>query len=150
MSLNNFTTDNIPQILFVNIYTALIYGIYYSYFEVFPLVYPPMYGFNVGETGLVFVCIIVGCFISMAIYFSYLHFYLIPDVQRNGMRPQEFRLRPALIACFGPTIGLFLFAWLTNPSIHWMGTVVGCTLYAVSVYIIMQCIFSKLRSSFVA
>jgi hypothetical protein len=52
-------TDNLPQILFVNVYTALIYGIYYSFFEVFALVYPGMYGFNVGETGLVFVCIIV-------------------------------------------------------------------------------------------
>jgi DHA1 family multidrug resistance protein-like MFS transporter len=52
-------TDNVPQILFVNVYTALIYGIYYSFFEVFGLVYPVMYGFNVGETGLVFVCIIV-------------------------------------------------------------------------------------------
>jgi DHA1 family multidrug resistance protein-like MFS transporter len=79
----------------------------------------------------------------MAIYFSYLHFYLIPDVLKNGLRAQEFRLRPALIACFGPTIGLFMFAWLADPSIHWMGTVVGCTIYAITVYIIMQCIFSK-------
>ncbi|TVY86920.1 Benomyl/methotrexate resistance protein, partial [Lachnellula willkommii] len=30
-----------PAILFVNVYTAIIYGIYYSFFEVFPLVSPP-------------------------------------------------------------------------------------------------------------
>lgn len=29
-----------PAIAFVNTYTAIIYGIYYSFFEVFPLVYP--------------------------------------------------------------------------------------------------------------
>ncbi|KAL1600842.1 hypothetical protein SLS60_007230 [Paraconiothyrium brasiliense] len=114
-----------PAILFVNVYTALIYGIYYSFFEVFAQVYPVMYGFNVGQTGLVFVCIIVGCIISMAIYFSYLHFYLIPDVLKNGLREQEFRLRPALLACFGPTIGLFMFAWLANPSIHWVVSSAG-------------------------
>ncbi|KAL5388025.1 hypothetical protein PMIN02_007884 [Paraphaeosphaeria minitans] len=137
-----------PAIIFVNIYTALIYGIYYSFFEVFALVYPVMYGFTIGETGLVFACIIVGCIISMAIYFSYLHFYLIPDVLKNGLRAQEFRLQPALIACFGPTIGLFMFAWLANPSIHWMGTVVGCTIYAITVYILMQCIFTYVPMSY--
>lgn len=115
-----------PAIMFVNLYTALTYGIYYSFFEVscsnpypvslypnktqvFPLVYPLMYGFNVGETAVVFTCIIVGCLIAMVIYFSYLHFYLIPDILTNGMRAQEHRLVPALFACFGPTVGLFIF-----------------------------------------
>ena len=98
-----------PAILFVNVYTALTYGIYYSFFEVFPLVYPVMYGFNVGETGTVFVCIIVGCVLAMAIYFSYLNWYLIPDIMKRGLRAQEHRLVPAMFAAFGPTIGLFIF-----------------------------------------
>ena len=68
-----------------------------------------MYGFNIGETGVVFTCIVVGCIIAMAIYFSYLYWLLIPDILKNGLQVQEFRLRPALLACFGPTIGLFIF-----------------------------------------
>jgi DHA1 family multidrug resistance protein-like MFS transporter len=43
-----------PAVFFVNIYTALFYGIYYTFFEVFPLVFPVMYGFNLGEIGLAF------------------------------------------------------------------------------------------------
>ena len=129
--------------MYINIYTALIYGIYYSFFEVFTLVYPVMYGFNVGETCTVFVSIIVGCIISMGIYFAYLHFYLVPDVIKNGLREQEFRLRPGLFACFGTTAALFIFAWTANPNVHWMGSVVGNCLYAISVYIIIQCLFSK-------
>ena len=101
-----------PAILFVNIYTALTYGIYYSFFEVFPLVYPVMYGFNVGETSIVFLCIIVGCILGMAIYFSYVWWVVIPDVLKNGLRAQEYRLRPALIACQGPVVGLFIFGKL--------------------------------------
>lgn len=77
--------------------------------QVFPLVYPVMYGFNVGETGLVFLCVIIAGVVAMGIYFAYLHFYLIPDILQNGMRPQEHRLVPALFFCAGPTIGLFLF-----------------------------------------
>src|ERR1051326_5369001 len=49
-----------PAILFVNVYTALFYGIYYTFFEVFPLVFPPFYGFNLGEIGLAFLACQVG------------------------------------------------------------------------------------------
>ncbi|KAF2022039.1 major facilitator superfamily transporter [Aaosphaeria arxii CBS 175.79] len=137
-----------PAILFVNVYTALMYGIYYSFFEVFPLVFPVYYGMNVGETGIVFVCIVVGCIIAMCIYFAYIQFLIIPDILKNGLRAQEFRLIPALFFCFGPTIGLFLFAWTARPSIHWIVCVIGITIYALSAYIIMQCIFTYIPMSY--
>lgn len=98
-----------PAILFVNLYTALTYGIYYSFFEVFALVYGPIYGFNVGETSIVFTCIIVGCFIALTIHFSYLNWYLIPDILKNGLRAQEHRLVPGIFASIGPVVGLFIF-----------------------------------------
>ena len=44
-------------------------GIYYSFFEAFPLVYVGVYGFNIGELGVVFTCIVVGCVIGIVIYF---------------------------------------------------------------------------------
>jgi hypothetical protein len=37
---------------------AIIYGIYYSFFEVFPLVYPVDYNMNLGQIGLVFLCVL--------------------------------------------------------------------------------------------
>lgn len=130
-----------PAIAFVNIYTAIIYGIYYSFFEVFPLVYPVYYGFSLGMIGVVFTCILVACWIGIAAYCAYLHFYLIPDIMKNGLRAQESRLVPALFACFGPTIGLFLFAWTARESIHWIAPTIGITIYGASVFVVMQCIF---------
>ena len=137
-----------PAVLFTNVYTALTYGIYYSFFEVFPLVYGPLYGFNLGETGVVFVCVVVGCIIAMAIYFAYLQFLLIPDIMKNGLRAQESRLRPALFAVFAPTIGLFLFGWTANSHVHWIASVIGITIYACSVYIILQCVFVYIPMSY--
>ena len=130
-----------PAIAFVNVYTAIIYGIYYSFFEVFPLVYPVYYGFSLGLIGVVFTCILVACLIGIAIYCAYLHWYLIPDILKNGLRAQESRLVPALYACFGPTIGLFLFAWTARASIQWIVPTIGIVIYAASVFIVMQCIF---------
>jgi DHA1 family multidrug resistance protein-like MFS transporter len=103
-----------PAILFVNVYTAIIYGIYYSFFEVFPLVFPVFYGFSLGTIGVLFTCILIACLIGVLVYSAYLHFYMIPDILKNGLRAQEHRLVPALFACFGPTIGLFIFA--VSPS----------------------------------
>lgn len=84
-------------VLFTNVYTALIHGIYYSFFEEFPLVYGLLYEFNIGEPGVLFTCIAVGCSLAMGIYFYFLQYMLIPDILKNGLRAQEPRLRTALI-----------------------------------------------------
>jgi DHA1 family multidrug resistance protein-like MFS transporter len=108
-----------PAITFISVYSALIYGIYYSFFESFPLVYGGIYGFNVGLTSVVFVAIVVGCFIGLAIHFSYLTWYLIPDIMQRGLRAQEHRLVPAIFASFGPVVGLFLFGEFVNEATFW-------------------------------
>jgi DHA1 family multidrug resistance protein-like MFS transporter len=130
-----------PAILFVQVYTAIIYGIYYSFFEVFPLVYPVYYGMGPGQIGLVFLCVLIACLIGVAVYISYLYFYLNPRIKAKGWPVQEFRLIPALGAAFGPTIGLFIFAWTASPDIHWIVPTIGITIYGATVFVIMQCIF---------
>lgn len=130
-----------PAVLFVQIYTAIIYGIYYSFFEVFPLVYPVYYNMNLGEVGLVFLCILVACLLGIAVYCSYLYFYMDPRVRKYGFPVQENRLVPALPASFGPTIGLFLFAWTARASIHWIVPTIGITIYGATCFVVMQCIF---------
>lgn len=156
-----------PAVLFTNVYTALIYGIYYSFFEVFPLVYGPLYGFNIGETGVVFTSIIIGCILAIGIYFYYLRYMLIPDVLENGLRAQESRLRPALIFVWGPVIGLFIFGifhltvlrvplayqrllpgWSANKDVHWIVSAIGIAIYALACYIISQCLFIYIPMSY--
>ena len=41
-----------PAVLFTNVYSAFIYGVFYSFFEAFPLVYMNIYGLNIGLTGV--------------------------------------------------------------------------------------------------
>jgi DHA1 family multidrug resistance protein-like MFS transporter len=137
-----------PAVAFVNMYTALVYGIYYSFFEVFPLVYPVYYGFSLGIIGVVFLCILVACLLGVASYAAYLNWYLIPDIMKHGLRAQEHRLVPALLASFFPPIGLFLFAWTANPSIHWIAPTIGITIYGASVFVINQCIFVYIPLSY--
>ncbi|KAJ5985335.1 hypothetical protein N7522_012531 [Penicillium canescens] len=137
-----------PAVLFVQIYTAIIYGIYYSFFEVFPLVYPVDYGMNLGQIGLVFLCILVSCIIGIALYVAYIYYWMNPRIKRLGFPAQEERLIPALPASFGPTIGLFLFAWTARASIHWIVPTIGITIYGATVFIVMQCIFVYIPLSY--
>jgi DHA1 family multidrug resistance protein-like MFS transporter len=107
-----------PAIGFVNIYTALVYGIYYSFFEAFPIVYLETYGFSLGFTGLVFVVVEVGAIAGAVVYVAYMYWIVVPEYQKNGWKAQEHRLLPAVFAAFGPPIGLFLFAWTARSDIH--------------------------------
>jgi DHA1 family multidrug resistance protein-like MFS transporter len=137
-----------PAVLFVQIYTAIIYGIYYSFFEVFPLVYPTDYNMNLGQIGLVFLCVMVSCIIGIVTYVAYIHFWMNPRIRRFGFPVQEARLLPALPASFGPFIGLFLFAWTARASIHWIVPTIGITIYGATVFIVMQCIFVYIPLSY--
>ncbi|KAJ9652238.1 hypothetical protein H2198_008478 [Neophaeococcomyces mojaviensis] len=133
-----------PAVLFVNIYTSYIYGVYYSFFEVFPLVYVGIYDFNLGELGLPFLTIIVGCVIGLIIYAGYNIFYLEPDIKAHGLRAQEHRLVPALFAVTLLPAALFWFGWTAEKSIHWIVCTIGLTLFPIGAFILFQCIFMYL------
>jgi DHA1 family multidrug resistance protein-like MFS transporter len=115
---------------------------------VFPRVYPVYYGMNLGEIGLVFLCVLVSCMIGVGVYLAYLYYYMDPRIAKRGWPIQESRLVPALPASLGPTIGLFLFAWTARSSIHWIVPTIGITIYGATVFVVMQCIFVYIPLSY--
>ena len=98
-----------PAVLFANIYSSLVYGIYYSFFEVFPIVYQGIYGFNLGQLGIPFLSITVGVILAILLYSSYMYYIVERNIKRNGLPVNERWLIPALFASFLPPVGLFLF-----------------------------------------
>ncbi|VUC30801.1 unnamed protein product [Clonostachys rosea] len=115
-----------PSIFFVNLYTGYFYGVFYTFFEVFPLIFPVFYGFSLGETGLTFLSCFIGVIIGISAYFVY---YMVPDNIKNGFREQEHRLVPAIIGSVLLPIGLFIFAWTSRSSIHWVVPLVGVVIF---------------------
>lgn len=100
-----------PAVLFSTVYTALIYGIYYSFFESFAIVYGDIYKFSLGEIGLAFLAVLVGLVTAVILYWSYLNFIANAQIARAELEgvPPEARLQPGLIATFFIPIGLFIF-----------------------------------------
>ncbi|KIW91974.1 uncharacterized protein Z519_06956 [Cladophialophora bantiana CBS 173.52] len=122
-------------------YTALFYATYFTFFEVFPLVFPVMYEFNLGETGLAFVPCQIGATLGLLAYFAYLRWYMIPDNKKNGLREQEHRLVPGIFGSFSFPIGLFIFAWTARPDVHWTVPILGIVLFVFGTFFILQSIF---------
>ncbi|KAF2143070.1 uncharacterized protein K452DRAFT_225726 [Aplosporella prunicola CBS 121167] len=137
-----------PSIAFTALYIALVYAIFYTFFESFPLVYERMYGFNVGQMGISFLSITVGVIIAISSYWSYLYFYATPRLLTKGLGLPEQRLLPALLACVLCPIGLFMFAWLARPSIHWIAPTIGVGIFTIGVFLVIQCIFLYLPLSY--
>ena len=86
-----------PAIGFACIYGSLVYAIYYSFFEVFPLVYRNIYALTLGGIGLVFLCVIVGCILFASMYALYLYYIFAPPAYGPGVKTTRcatFRLSP--------------------------------------------------------
>jgi hypothetical protein len=119
-----------PAVLFVHVYTSLVYLTCYSFFEAFPLVYIDIYGFNEGQLGLTFLAIVVGAVLGYAGYFAHLLLVINPSIMKNGLAPQEERLVPAIYASFLFPMGLFVFGWSARRKVHWIISIIGLGLDA--------------------
>jgi DHA1 family multidrug resistance protein-like MFS transporter len=98
-----------PAVLFTTVYLALGYGIYYSFFESFPLVYRDIYHFSLGAMGLAFLSILVGLIITIALLCCYIHFITQKRLAKMNNIPPEARIMPGIYGSFLIPIGLFLF-----------------------------------------
>jgi MFS transporter, DHA1 family, multidrug resistance protein len=136
------------KVLFTCVYTALVYAIYYSFFEAFPIVYIGVYGFNLGQMGLTFLSISASVGLAIPSYWAYMYYIVEPEITRKGLPPPERCLIPALVVSFLLPIGLFIFGWTARTSVHWIVSVIGIGIYSYGVFILLQCIFVYIPSSY--
>ena len=115
-----------PILVLVTIYMSYIYGILYLFFESYPIAFQEVRGWNGGVGALPFLGITIGVIIGVAIitYISNTRFKR--KMEANGGKPiPEERLIPMIIGAFLFPIGLFWFAWTSNPHISWVPQVIA-------------------------
>jgi DHA1 family multidrug resistance protein-like MFS transporter len=104
-----------PSVLFSTVYTSLVYAIFYSFFESFPLVFSGVYDFKFTVSGLPFLGVFPGLFVAATLCVVSWHFQVVKPFRTEGFKAfgtPEHRLIPALFACFWLPVGLFLFGTL--------------------------------------
>jgi DHA1 family multidrug resistance protein-like MFS transporter len=101
-----------PAVLFSTVYTSLVYAIFYSFFEAFPLVFSEVYGFKFELSGLPFLGVFPGLLVAATLCMFSWHFQVVKPFRTEGFKAfgiPEHRLVPALFACFWLPVGLFIF-----------------------------------------
>ncbi|KAL4993615.1 cycloheximide resistance protein [Aspergillus recurvatus] len=124
-----------PSVAFINLYTALAYSVYYTYFEAFPLVYMGTYGLSTGLMGVIFLSIIVASLIGGGIYVVLVWRIYEPYTLKSGIGKPEYRLIPGIFAAAVAPTGLFLFGWTSRESIHWIVPTIGIVLSVIIIYL---------------
>lgn len=93
------------------LYLALIYSIFYMSFRAFPHIFQDLYGLSPGMTGLCFLPIGLGSFLSVFCLIYYDR-YLVRAKRRNAPWSLQEEYRRIPLACLGGPIFVFSLFWL--------------------------------------
>jgi hypothetical protein len=125
-----------PIVCFFSIYTAFNFSVLFGFFAAFPYVFGGVYHFNLGEGGLSFLGIGIGCVLATSLYvlidrMTYQKWTYAAQVKGN-MTPldPEHRLYAAMIGSFLLPLGLFWFAWTARAEIHWIVPMIATVPFA--------------------
>ncbi|KAI0040052.1 MFS general substrate transporter [Auriscalpium vulgare] len=135
-----------PAVFFLNSYLGLGYGIFYLWFEAFPIVFGEIWHFPQGNDSLPYLGIIIGACFAMFLNVLWNYYYINPTIVKNGSIPNETRLYPALFAGVMVPIALFIFGWTAHA--HWIGPTIGAGLYMPGIFLLFQSILIYLPVSY--
>jgi hypothetical protein len=105
----------------LGLYAAIVYGTLYLFFTAFPIVFQQGRGWSLSHSGLAFLGIGVGLLLGNLLN-PLGQIYYNNAVKKHGAGnvPPEARLPMMCLGSILLPIGLFWFAWTSQPSVHWI------------------------------
>jgi hypothetical protein len=126
-----------PIVAYFSMYTAFNFAVLFSFFTAFPIVFEGVYKFNIGEGGLTFLGIGLGCCMATGIFIlmdrlTYRKKTLAARAKGDFAHlPPEQRLHSAMLGSFLLPIGLFWFAWTAREDVHWIVPILATVPFAI-------------------
>ena len=101
------------------LYLALAYGIFYMYFEAYPIIFEGIYKQSPGISGLMFLPIGIGPILAIAIFLWYDSFLRKSQAQNKPWTQKEESRRLPLACIGGPlyVIALFWLGWTARENV---------------------------------
>ncbi|KAE9393585.1 MFS general substrate transporter [Gymnopus androsaceus JB14] len=108
-----------PMLLAATVYMSFVYGCLYLLFEAYPIVFTEGHKFNAGISGLMFLPLMIGGAIAVALYVLIFNPRYEKEIARCAPNPVPPEFRMEIIAIAGPiyAASFFWFAWTSSPSI---------------------------------
>ena len=120
-----------PIVTFLSIYTAFNFSVLFGFFDAFPIVFEGVYHFNIGESGLAFLGLGIGCVLATGLLILIDRLgYRKKTMRRRAsgdvtpLAPEE-RLYTAILGSFLLPISLFWFAWTARADVHWIVPIIS-------------------------
>ncbi|KAI1408882.1 MFS transporter [Hypoxylon sp. FL1857] len=141
-----------PIVLLTSLYVSIIYGTLYMFFAGFPIVFQVSRGWSQGSAGLPFIGVAIGvCLATLASGVDnkrYARLNMAAEAEGRVVDP-EARLGTAMAGSIVLPIGLFLFAWTTYPSVHWILPIIGAMFFSCGLVMVFISLMSYLVDSYV-
>jgi len=110
-----------PILILITIYLSFVYGILYLFFEAYPISFQQERGWNQGIGALPFLGILIGVLLgSLTVAYVTKTRFARKYKENGGKVIPEERLVPMIYGAIIFPIGLFWFAWTSNPHITWV------------------------------
>ncbi|KAL9080494.1 MAG: hypothetical protein Q9157_000728 [Trypethelium eluteriae] len=132
-----------PIVLLMDTYTALLYGVLFTWFESFPIVFGDIYGFSISQQGLVFLGIFIGALITVPLFLVWVKYGIVSRFNKPNFKP-EMVLPPTFFGCFALPICLFWYGWSSRKNVHWIVPIIGSSLFTVAVVTLFNSVFNYL------
>jgi hypothetical protein len=116
-------------------------------FAAFPIVFQKGRGWSQGIGGLPFIGVAIGILLAtLTAVFDKKRYMRLVAAKGDAVAP-EARLPPAMVGSILLPAGLFLFAWTTYPSIHWIAPIIGAMLFACGLVMVFLSLLNYLIDS---
>ncbi|KAG6379526.1 major facilitator superfamily domain-containing protein [Boletus reticuloceps] len=133
-----------PIVQSFSIWCGFVWGVVYCFLESITPIFQTTYGFNVQQTGYVYITLCIGATIGF-----FANLYQDKLYRRHFARKeQEARLYLVCVAALCLPIGMFIFAWTASPKIHWIAPIVGLSVFMSGVMVIFQVTFLYLADCY--
>jgi len=134
-------------------YCALAYGIFYLYFEAYPVIFQgpdSVYKWSPGLAGLAFLPIGVGSVLASPI-FVWWDAYLVKARDRGEKWAQQEEYRRLPFACVGGplyVVSLFWIGWSAKPGVHWLAPVASGVTFGMGFLLIFMALLNYLTDAY--
>lgn len=137
------------------LYVSVAYGVFYIFFQSYPLIFGGIYGFNPGEQGLAFIPIGIGAVIACVMYLYYDSYFRKAQLRSAPWALDEEYRRLPLACAAGPffVVSFFWMGWTADPPgdrppVHWLSPVAAGIPYGVGYLLIFMALLNYLVDAY--
>ncbi|OAL49958.1 MFS general substrate transporter [Pyrenochaeta sp. DS3sAY3a] len=127
----------------VSLYIAFAYGCLYLLFNTIPIVFQGSYGWSLGLSGVVYLALLVGYLIGLAIFFFSSDKMIIRMTNaNNGEYEAEMRLPISVYFAGFIPVAFFVYGWSSEAEVIWVVPVIALVIFGIG----FECIWLPTQS----